>query len=88
MENVMCFHPKLGFVGQRIFMLIEVRTFTLAPKVPRSYNTRNIPRPNENQKSPMASCSTSVTINSSREHVDHLGDTKDEVEEWSEDHDD
>jgi hypothetical protein len=64
-------------------MSIEVRTFTLAPKVPRPYSTINIPRPNGNQKSPMASCSTSVMSNSSREHVDLLGDTEDEVEEWS-----
>ncbi len=35
----------------------------------------------------MASCSTSA-IGSSREHVYFLGDTKNEVEEWSQDHDD
>ncbi len=69
-------------------MLIKVKVHTLAPRVPRSYNRRNIPRPNENQESPMASCSTSVINSSSKEHVDLLGDTKDEVEEWSQDHDD
>jgi hypothetical protein len=31
----------------------------------------------------MASCSTNVIGSSSRENVDFLGDTKDEVEEWS-----
>ncbi len=37
-----------GFVGHKSFMLIEIRAHTLAPRVPRSYNTRNIPKPNEN----------------------------------------
>jgi hypothetical protein len=37
-----------SFVGHKSFTLIEVRVHTLALRVPRSYNTRNIPRPNEN----------------------------------------
>jgi len=57
-------------------------------RLSRSYNTRNTPRPNENYESPMASCSTSAICSRSKEHVDFLGDTKDEVEEWSQDHDD
>jgi hypothetical protein len=32
------------------------------------------------------SCSTSAIGSSSGEHVDHLGDTKDEMQEWSQDH--
>jgi len=66
---------KSGFVSHKSFMLIEVRSHTLAPRVPRSYNTRNIPRPNENRKPHMASCYVSVIGSSSREHVDLLGDT-------------
>ncbi len=34
-----------SFVGQRSFMFIEVIVLTLAPKVARSYNTRNTPKP-------------------------------------------
>jgi len=51
------------------------------PRLPRSYNTRNTPRPNENYEYPMASCSTSAIGSRSKEHVNFLGDTKDEVEE-------
>ncbi len=58
-------------------MSVKIRFHTLAPRVQRSYNTRNTPKPNENQKSLMASCSTSVISNSSKEHVDLLGDIKD-----------
>jgi hypothetical protein len=47
---------ELSFVGQRRSMLIEVGVHTLAPRVPRSYNERNTPRPNENRESRMASC--------------------------------
>jgi hypothetical protein len=74
---------ELGFVDERNFMSIEVGVHTLAPRVLRSYNKRDTLRPNENRESPMASCSTSVIGSSSREHVDFLSDTKDEMEEWS-----
>ncbi len=36
----------------------------------------------------MASCSISVVNNNSKEHVDLLGDTKNEIDEWSHDYDD
>ncbi len=79
---------ELSFVGQRRSMSIEVRVHTLAPRIPRSYNKKNTPRPNENRESPMASSSTNAIGSSSRGHVDLLGDAKDEMEEWSQDHDD
>jgi len=68
---------KSNFVGQKSSMSTKIKIHTLAPRVQRSYNTRNTPRPNENQKSPTASCSTSVIGNTSREHVDLLGDIED-----------